>query len=361
MGCKSADAAFWFALAGVREAAIFELLADVATREIPRFGKRASCRPKDLTNIISKLTVAGVHPNHAVFATAQSVFTAKGIEFAPPAFSSPNCLIWLFRFGSRNRGQRTFLAKARRQYAMNAHLLECESHEPHEAALASTQFDNPELPLVLDLGCGFGTTVLGLSTLHPEYNFLGVDRNPATIGYALGIAERRGEGGNVRFVVGDAMDVAGMDADVVMINFPTPFASEGASECGNSQLPGEDEWMVTPSLLTKVRGRVLLLQSNAEDVAVVMRRDAEACGWEVDTDSVGTGLWTGEKVAGLGEIREPQRCAKYVERGGERAAGEGWYGLDSPLLPEAGITETECNARATSTPVLRCLLKRRRR
>ena len=363
MGRKAADAAFWFALAGVAEPEIFGALAGVAEREIERFGRRESCRPKDIVTIARKLTVAGVDPSHSVFSAAQAVLAEKGVAFEPPAFSDPGCLVLLFKFGARSRGQRTFLAKARRHYAGHSHLLLASPPPPppppppSPTKLLPPQFSDSTLPLVLDLGCGYGAAVLGLSRARPEYNYLGVDRSPSAIGYARGIAARRsGPGcGNVKFVVGDALEAAStIEAEVVMINFPTPFSTGE----GNGQLPSEEEWMVTPELLRRVRGRALLLQSNAEDVAVRMRRDAERAGWTADGDCVGTGLWTGVTVGGLEKTREPNRAAKYIAGGGERARGEGWFGLESPLLPEAGITETECNARATATPVLRCLLKR---
>jgi hypothetical protein len=47
-GRKAADAAFWFALAGVQDAVLFDSLRDLVTLELQRFGERPSCRAKDV-------------------------------------------------------------------------------------------------------------------------------------------------------------------------------------------------------------------------------------------------------------------------------------------------------------------------
>ncbi|MCY2931497.1 MAG: methyltransferase domain-containing protein [Planctomycetota bacterium] len=61
-------------------------------------------------------------------------------------------------------------------------------------------------PVVLDLGCGNGRSVLGGAIARPECDFLGVDNLPVVIRYARKRARQRGLA-NVRFAVGDARDV----------------------------------------------------------------------------------------------------------------------------------------------------------
>ncbi len=61
-------------------------------------------------------------------------------------------------------------------------------------------------PVILDLGCGNGRSVLSGAIARPDCDFLGVDNLPVVIRYARKRARQRGLA-NVRFAVGDARDV----------------------------------------------------------------------------------------------------------------------------------------------------------
>jgi tRNA (guanine-N7-)-methyltransferase len=61
-------------------------------------------------------------------------------------------------------------------------------------------------PVVLDLGCGNGRSVLWSAIRRPEYDHLGVDSLPVVIRYARKRARQRGLA-NVRFAVGNAGQV----------------------------------------------------------------------------------------------------------------------------------------------------------
>jgi len=61
-------------------------------------------------------------------------------------------------------------------------------------------------PVVLDLGCGNGRSVLLSALSRPGYDHLGVDSLPVVIRYARRRARQRGLA-NVRFAVGDAKSV----------------------------------------------------------------------------------------------------------------------------------------------------------
>jgi tRNA (guanine-N7-)-methyltransferase len=51
-------------------------------------------------------------------------------------------------------------------------------------------FENPNLPLHVDLGCALGQFVLKMSQIHPEINFLGVDIRELMIERAKRTAEK---------------------------------------------------------------------------------------------------------------------------------------------------------------------------
>jgi len=59
----------------------------------------------------------------------------------------------------------------------------------------------------LELGCGYGYSLILFAGLYPDYEFVGVDFNPAHIAYAKRLAVEAGLG-NVRFEEADFVDLA---------------------------------------------------------------------------------------------------------------------------------------------------------
>ncbi len=117
--------------------------------------------------------------------------------------------------------------------------------------------------------------------------------------------------------------------------------------------------MVTENLLKIIRSSLhptkgkLLLQSNCEDVAVWMRNLAsKKVGFSIvedDKDDLPS------SSSASTELRIPQRTSEWIEMGGERAKGRGWYQRE--ILHRKGATETEVSCAINSTPVHRCILK----
>ena len=196
-----------------------------------------------------------------------------------------------------------------------------------------TLFDDPTRPLVVDVGCGMGVSVLGCAQLNSlrqddhrsaveestmqlvdwdNCNFCGVDLNGLATQYAHGMVEKWDLAGRVGFVQDDALsflqDVANTypgSVELCLIQFPTPFRLEkrlpsdrqnndsdddGGGHIttppeefrGNQQLPASvtDGFMVSSDLLTTTKRALnpltgkLLVQSNCEDVAVWIRETA---------------------------------------------------------------------------------------
>ena len=86
-------------------------------------------------------------------------------------------------------------------------------------------------PVVLDLGCGNGRSVLGGAIARPECDFLGADNLPVVIRYARKRARQRGLA-NVRFAVGAARDViarriAPASIAELHVYHPQPFYQPG--------------------------------------------------------------------------------------------------------------------------------------
>lgn len=82
-------------------------------------------------------------------------------------------------------------------------------------------------PVVVDVGCGNGRSVLLAAISHPEKDFLGMDNLPLVIRYARKRARQRGLG-NVRFAVADArtalsLHLPAASVSEVHIYHPQPY------------------------------------------------------------------------------------------------------------------------------------------
>ncbi|MCE5326728.1 MAG: methyltransferase domain-containing protein [Planctomycetaceae bacterium] len=118
-----------------------------------------------------------------------------------------------------------------------------------------------DAPVVLDLGCGNGRSVLLGAIARPQCDFLGADDLPVVIRYARKRARQRGLA-NVRFAVGDARDIvarriAAASVAEVHIYHPQPYYERREVH----------RRLITPRFLMQVHsalapGGVLVLQTD---------------------------------------------------------------------------------------------------
>lgn len=266
LGRKAADAAFSFAIAGAYDERLFDSLARQQAAEFARWRRP---QPLATLQVCERLAAAGVLPSHAVFATAAATLAAGD---APTAAQSVRSL----RFGST----RSLLWLWRRAKTMR----KCDAPSPASSrhSLSAARFDEPQLPLVLDLGCGFGTTLLSMldldlpelrPELQPEYsdrtrvNVLGCDASSTKCAYASGIAARWGHSSRASFAHASAEETLAWAAKehpgsvrAVLLQFPTPYSvldpsdeqSAGQSS-GNAQLPKQGgSFMVNEELIRSI-------------------------------------------------------------------------------------------------------------
>jgi tRNA G46 methylase TrmB len=379
-GRKAADAAFWFAIAGVTDSELFHLLTSVCVKELQRFGDRPSCRPKDVLAIVERLAAAGITNgvHNDLEGTVRHCLATKSVPISDVVLSlhADHCAAMIWNFSTRQRKQRAFLSDASRHWEEQesrdiVQLPICDNSSSGQQIIDWKRFLDPNRDLVIDLGCGMGVSLLGLASLNSSdpvcrdfnwsnCNYVGVDLSPMTVNYANGIAQRWAIDGRLVFVVGavdhflDAAKSYPGRIARILIQFPTPYRQQSASDKGNSQLPktAHDGFMVShkvlklaAELLRDAQGE-LILQSNCEDVAVWMRQSAiEHAGFRSrDSGEFAT------QVQGTPTLR----TLNWIANGGERAVGPGW--CDKPLLPRVGRTETEIACMVNGTPVHRCLL-----
>ena len=408
-GRKAADAALWFALSGIDDVGLFDDLVAITTDELRRFGRNPGCRAKDVLHIIERIAMAGIDTDssRALYRVAVNCLEAKmtsvdgdGVEsnidyksiissLSDNSFGlhSDRSLLGLWRFSTRQRKQRSFFENAARHFdsqfrehetTVDASLREFGNVEQYNW---SAMFEDPSRPLVVDIGCGMGVSLLGLASSTPDSiddqaeiqidwsqcNFIGIDLSHLTIGFGQSVRSRWGLG-NLAFVVDSAESCliricASYPGKVAlaMIQFPTPYrfqddAISSAAQRGfNSQLPDgatSDDFMVTENLLSRIHNVLsesksqLLIQSNCEDVAVHIRN--------VATKKVGfKSRLVSHPVTSL--VPATQRAERWVAAKGERPISEFWSSRS--LLPLRGRTETEVACMLDSKSVHRCLLE----
>lgn len=400
-GRKAADAAFWFALAGATDPDLFDSLTEICGKELARFGTRSSCRTKDVWHVLERLAAAGIRHDEAVEQAALLAFESKKTandESLPTTselldFHSDRCLLMIWKFSTRQRKQRAFLQSALKHWQQQydkanggdddpTPLLDTNAVHKQDIDWFSL-YKDPHRPLVIDIGCGMGVSLLGLAQGNDDAslssppidfcdcNFAGVDLSGLAIGYAHGLSKRWNLNDRLHFFVNDAESFMKQVHDsypghvrCCLVQFPTPYRlqlpdNSSTEARGNSQLPIDmtSGFMVTEGLLRLIHdalrrcnGGVLLLQSNCEDVAVYMRETACAqIGFEY-IESITMANEGAETHA-----RVPKRTLDWIAMGGSRAEGNGW--ISTPVLPRVGRTETEVACMANGTPLHRCLLQ----
>jgi len=299
-GRKASDAAFNFAMAGITDLTLFESLVYITRMELVRTGHRSSTKVKDVLQMVEKLAASGVQGLEAekLFDVAASCLEKKRWRDSSGIinllrehrfdFSDDRPLLWLWRFSARQDKIRTVPFPSSRN-----------SGQSEDTRWMDT-FDDPTRPLIVDVGCGMGVSLLGLASMSKpestnvqrtvdctcpsstvqgsidkkkdsttiqtppkhrmfdedivddwaECNFVGCELNPLFVGYANGMARRWGINGKCQFLVSDANEFIDMihrtykgPISLVMIQFPTPFSlqKDEHDQRGNSHNSGNSQ------------------------------------------------------------------------------------------------------------------------
>lgn len=382
-GRKSCDCAFLFALAGVVDEELFDLLINGAVHELDRIGVKASCRPVDILQMAEKLAVAGVIAPRFYQKAAEILHQKDNSKYegSIERLQSGNYslldnrpLLWLWRNAAKQLKE-----KIKEASKVNIGQL----------------FDNPKLPLVIDLGCGYGVSNIALAK-HLQgqmskgwlFNILGCDLSTMAVTYANGISGRWNLGRNCKFVNMDAESCLQMVSEsypgevlLISINFPTPYHHSLVIKNdknidaikGNKQLPRSFEtFLVTPTLImlteklfcrnVDIQG-ILFLQSNVEDVATTMKSIVQSSqnygflkGFSMlSPDTIFRNrFFLNSGAFGYLEMksnRAMKRQQMWIQQGGERPYGKEW--LSESLLPTECRSETEVECLLNGKPVHR--------
>ena len=282
-GRRAADAAFWFALAGVSgdqfigvdessalDFSLFDALTFICFKELSRSGDRPSTRPIDIMHIVERIAAAGVRSDIFVGLQHEAarclelkdtkdthdliqrgvVETLRNGKFELHS-ERPLLLIW--KFSTKQRKQRAFLKSAANHWDNENQTDNDDDNDTKNSFSPAGDFNlvwdeifkDPTRPLIVDIGCGMGVSNLGLSTMDidvsqvsnavveinkDQCNFLGADLSRIGINFASSLAKRWNLSENVHFVVASAEEILENvansypgDVELCMLQFPTPF------------------------------------------------------------------------------------------------------------------------------------------
>lgn len=264
-GRTAADAALWFAFAGSKDQDLFDKLADIAAWELKRFGTRPSFQKKYTLQIAERFAAAGLRHHEkldqvigACLSEKESDEVASELKSQPSYLDlhSDRSLLLIWKLATKQKKQRAFLRELEmennRENILNNGADNDDPFQNDPILKPSYDwnkiFENPNRPLVIDIGCGMGVSVLGLASTTAniagshestrllldeslkwsDCNFVGVDLGALGIEYARGVAHRWDmTDKNVHFSIDAAEDFCEHlesypgDVRCCMIQFPT--------------------------------------------------------------------------------------------------------------------------------------------
>jgi hypothetical protein len=415
---------------------ILDVLAHVAALEIQRKSIRPSRKAADILYVVERIAAAGIvrkynaelynpYADLLYRSAAESLVGSKGYDNDNNS-SGLEKTLELLKTGDfgLTTGHRAMLCLFRRfstlypritptDVASSLHVDDLLSDE-----LRIIQFDDVlNRPYVVDIGCGLGLSLMGLSYMTnsssaallsqktdfdldywSQCNYLGGDVNPRAIRWAQSTAEMWKLNGRLQFCHATAQVLSEylhrqlqpntrnkvpIRLGLLVLQFPTPYRLKEDKDTGNIYLPAspEDEtFMANKSTLASMvnlmkqqqendqSGHIpchLLAQSNCEDVALYIYDALEELGlvaveWTndfVSNEIIHACDKRNESSRTAAWLEEQQRRQKQEEKEEavkiRRATGKVWSSI--PIVP--AMTETEVAMEHAGTPVHRCLFR----
>jgi hypothetical protein len=406
----AAEVAFDLSLAGVEMEDLYSRLAHVAALELQRKSARA-LHPASILQVVEKLAASGLRNDNPFAAKAYRaayqylVNIKQGYTVLPETLeqlktgqlhlTSSKPLIWLWRRG---------------------HLFHKVSTQDTETSLSldtlislrvlKTLFSDPTRPLVLDVGCGLGVSLLGLATGKPttssakqflqpvdwsQFNYLGGELSSQAVRWANAMAARWQISDRCRFLqvsTETLLDYLNWEQTQrhpspqvawILLQFPTPYRLHGEHVdddqefSGNNRLPRhvtDDAFMANPRVLQRMVNLLngsdnigatrrldsghLLVQSNCEDVALYIYDTLRCMGMHAVASHEPRQVIKGGSETARTKAWFEQQCQSAYETSAiRRASGDHWS--SQPILPVSTETEAACQLR--TTPIHRCLFR----
>lgn len=359
---------------------IIELLCHVASKEIAR-RRNKSRKSVELLSTCERFAAAGCSGGCLQLVVSVAGEVAKGLSSGPiPSQTVSNNLADLSFWSERSllvlwRKSRT-LHKVTKNDFDSALSLE-------DIILDPPKFDDPHLPLIVDVGCGLGVTLIGLGAMAEgklsssesdrllldwsRYNYLGADYSLNATRWASSLTMRMNLSGRCRFLHASAetlmayVDRAGVKVKMVLIQFPTPYRRQGGRNEKLPRSPVDPMFLANETFLDQCTEILtprdgmdsesyILIQSNCEDVALQLH-ESLVSRHVVAVDA----LRPRDTFHGLEVSSRTKSWLRSYDgdHTRHRALGRQWS--SEPILPVATETEASCSKHAT--PVHRCLFK----
>ncbi len=378
IGRKYADFAFNFALCGVCDSELYDLLFKVSTKELLRYGNRNSCRLVDVITVLEKLAISGLRNEQfdslkELLMQKKSLVKDKKLVTVDDVIGSKLSLFSLYPLLSMY----SYLSRQPKVTRANGFSFS-DDNDINELF----HFNN-SYPIVLELGCGFGINLLKLQSQYKNFNYIGIDLNSQSIAYSNSIAKRWNVAHQLKFIFGDVkvliqklIDLTKNSTsnrpiiDTIIVNFPTPFSVciyDGRDDSdiihhvkGNSQLPKvEEEFMLSRSTLEMIQQLFLLqkemspthrnnlyVQSNIEDIIIHVKSEIEQIGRfnfprnSTDAQLLNSSIfYENDNIFATGELQLNRRQTLVGQKLGVRLKA-----LEYPFLanaPYLSVSETE--------------------
>ena len=366
---------------------IMEILCHVASKEIAR-RRNQSRKSVELLSMCEKFAAAGCSGGCLQLVISEARKVSEGLNGSDSMSQTMANNLANLNFWS----ERSLLALWRK-----SHTLHKVSKRDFDSALSvediivdPPKFDDPSLPLVVDVGCGLGVTLIGLAAMAEgqlsdersesdrlplplewaEYNYLGADYSLNATRWASSLTMRMKLSGRCHFIHASAealleyADKADVNVKMILVQFPTPYRLNHDDKQGgrNEKLPRSS---VDPTFLANETfldhcaeiltrdevdsERYILLQSNCEDVALQLHESLLSRNL-VAMDAVRPRhTFNGLEVSSRTKSWLQSRDGEHTYR----ALGRQWS--SEPIIPVATETEASCSKHAT--PIHRCLFK----
>ena len=376
---------------------IFDILAHVSLKEIQRKASRRSTRKiSEVLQVVEKIIASGTTVNNSgggkyvqeLFDTilqhveetmddskfslpSSLLVTIEEIRQSKFALTSPRSIIWLYRKFNTLYPR---ITEADVTSSLSLQTLTRNGSNPSSSSSCSTilnRFDNPNQPLVVDIGCGLGISLLGLAStatssssssssginqgyeeepLSPSLlpinwtncNYIGGDVHPNAISWAQTICNRWKLSNKLQFLHVTSITLLqylltlltndGENVDIpittmteptiklILLQFPTPWKLK---ENGNLYLPSsqdDDKFMANESMLSLIVQILIIQQKKRQQQqgqttqACCSSSSLEASYLLVQSNCEDVALYIHDKVIELGEgLIEAIPCLHPIE------------------------------------------------
>ncbi len=158
--------------------------------------------------------------------------------------------------------------------------------EPSIPAVDPQVYFGKTRPIHLEIGCGKGDFAVGMSSKHPEENWIAMERVPDVACLALEKAMRHKDErpDNLRFLIGDARNLTEWflphSVDCIYLNFSDPWPKKGYAK---RRLTHAGFLELYRTVLR--RGGLLRLKTDNEGLFDFSLEQFEACGLTVEWQS----------------------------------------------------------------------------